>query len=391
MRRIIHLDMDAFFAAIEQRDHPEYKGKPVIVGGLPNTRGVVSTCSYEARAFGVHSAMPLREAFRRCPHGVFLPGRMRRYQEVSAALMKILREYTPLVEPLSCDEAFLDVTGSERLFGPAEEIARLIVTRIEAELELTASVGIAPNKFLAKVASDLQKPKGFVVVKPGEERAFLAPLPISKLWGVGPKTAANLRQLGLQTIGDLQKRSVEELRRHLGETGEQLYRLALGIDDRPVTPEDEVKSIGHEITLSTDTDNRDFLEGVLLSLSEKVARRLRRQGLIGRVITLKIRDTDFHTITRRTTLSQATAFEEVIYQTARALAEENQWGKKPVRLLGVSVSGLQKSETGQVPLFNEPAQQDLRRLHQTIDQIKDRFGEKAITRGRLLIKKGGDK
>jgi len=391
MRRIIHLDMDAFFAAIEQRDHPEYKGKPVIVGGLPNTRGVVSTCSYEARAFGVHSAMPLREAFRRCPHGVFLPGRMRRYQEVSAALMKILREYTPLVEPLSCDEAFLDVTGSERLFGPAEEIARLIVTRIEAELELTASVGIAPNKFLAKVASDLQKPKGFVVVKPGEERAFLAPLPISKLWGVGPKTAANLRQLGLQTIGDLQKRSVEELRRHLGETGEQLYRLALGIDDRPVTPEDEVKSIGHEITLSTDTDNRDFLEGVLLSLSEKVARRLRRQGLIGRVITLKIRDTDLHTITRRTTLSQATAFEEVIYQTARALAEENQWGKKPVRLLGVSVSGLQKSETGQVPLFNEPAQQDLRRLHQTIDQIKDRFGEKAITRGRLLIKKGGDK
>ena len=165
----------------------------------------------------------------------------------------------------------------------------------------------------------------------------------------------------------------------------------MGIDDRPVTPEDEVKRVGHEITLSTDTDNRDFLEGVLLSLSEKVARRLRRQGLIGRVITLKIRDTDFHTITRRTTLSQATAFEEVIYQTARALAEENQWGKKPVRLLGVSVSGLQKSETGQVPLFNEPAQQDLRRLHQTIDQIKDRFGEKAITRGRLLIKKGGDK
>ncbi|NLW56808.1 MAG: DNA polymerase IV [Firmicutes bacterium] len=387
MRQIIHLDMDAFYAAIEQRDHPEYKGQPVIVGGLPNSRGVVSTCSYEARVFGVHSAMPLREAARRCPHGIFLPVRMSRYQEVSAALMKILRDYTPLVEPLSCDEAFLDVTGSERLFGPAEKIARLIVERIEKELGLSASVGIAPNKFLAKVASDLQKPKGFVRVKAGEERSFLAPLPITKLWGVGPKTAARLKQMGLQTIGDLQKRSEEELRRKIGESGEQLHRLALGIDNRPVLPEEEVKSVGHEITLPADTDNRDYLEVVLLGLCEQVARRLRRQGLVGRVITLKIRDTDFQTITRRTTLYQPTAFEEVIYQTAHRLAEENQWGKKPVRLIGVTVSGLQQSDTGQAPLFIEQEQKDLRRLHQTLDRIKDRFGEKAIMRGRLLIKK----
>lgn len=387
MRKIIHLDMDAFFAAIEQRDHPEYKGKPVIVGGPPNSRGVVSTCSYEARVYGVHSAMPLREAGRRCPQGIFLPGRMSRYQEVSAALMNILRNYTPLVEQLSCDEAFMDVTGSERLFGPVEKIARMMVLRIEEELGLSASVGIAPNKFLAKIASDLQKPKGFVRIKAGEERSFLAPLPIAKLWGVGPKTGEQLKKMGLHTIGDLQNQPVEVMRRSLGEFGEHVHRLALGIDHRPVTPGVEVKRVGHETTFQTDTDNRDYLEGVLLGLCEQVARRLRRKALIGRVITLKIRDTDFKTITRRTTLYQPTDFEEVIFKTARQLAEENEWGRKPVRLIGVSVSGLQKSGTEQAPLFTELEQKDLHRLHQTLDRIKDRFGEKAIMRGRLMKKK----
>ncbi|HHT06091.1 MAG TPA: DNA polymerase IV [Hydrogenispora sp.] len=384
MRRIIHLDMDAFFAAIEQLDNPSYRGKPVIVGGSPHARGVVSTCSYEARKYGIHSAMPLREAARRCPHGIFVPGRMQRYQEVSAAIMQLLREYTPLVEPLSCDEAFLDVTGSEQLFGPAEAIARQIVDRIASELKLSASVGVAPNKFLAKLASDLKKPRGFVVIGEEEVLSFLAPLPIARIWGVGPKTTAQLKKMGLKTIGDLQELSLTYLRDNLGDLGIHLYHLARGIDDRPVEPGQTVKSIGHETTFQEDTADREFLEGILWRLSEKVARRLRRQGLVGKVITLKMRDQDFQTVTRRSTLYQATDFEEVIFQTARQLAEENAWGRKPLRLIGVSVSGLQTRENSQEPLFAAADDEDLRSLHQTLDRIRDRFGETAITRARFL-------
>ncbi|HEY8391875.1 MAG TPA: DNA polymerase IV [Capillibacterium sp.] len=384
MRKIIHLDMDAFFAAIEQLDHPEYRGKPVIVGGSPNARGVVSTCSYEARKYGVRSAMPLREAARLCPHGIFLPGRMKRYQEVSLAIREILYEYTPLVEPLSCDEAFLDVTGSERLFGPAERIAREIVDRIASELQLSASVGVAPNKFLAKIGSDLRKPKGFVVIREEEVLSFLAPLPIGRLWGVGPKTTAQLSKMGVKTIGDLQRLSLASLRANLGDLGITLYQLARGIDDRPVETGETVKSIGHETTFQVDTADREYLTETLWRLCEQVARRLRRHELVGKVITVKIRDLDFKTITRRATLYQPTDFEEVIFQTARRLAEENDWGGKPLRLIGVSVSGLTGRESAQEPLFTAPAEQDLRRLHQTLDRIKDRFGESAITRARFL-------
>lgn len=387
VRKIIHLDMDAFFAAIEQLDHPEYRGRPVIVGGPSHVRGVVSTCSYEARKFGVHSAMPLREASRRCPHGIFVPGRMHRYDEISDQIMKLLREYTPLVEPLSCDEAFLDVTGSEQLFGPAEQIAREIVERIADEIKLSASVGIGPNKFLAKIGSDLRKPKGFVVIRPDEALSFLAPLPLSRLWGVGPKTRAQLEKIGLKTIGDLQQMSPGLLRDQLGDHGAQLYQLALGIDERPVEPQAIAKSIGHETTFQVDTDQRDFLEETLWRLCEKVARRLRCQALVGNVITIKIRNHEFITITRRTTLYQPTDFEEVIFQQARCLAEANDWGKKPLRLIGVSVSGLEPSGSAQQPLFEVNNDgKDLRRLHQTMDQIKDRFGESAITRARLLKK-----
>lgn len=384
MRKIIHLDMDAFFAAIEQLDHPEYRGKPVIVGGPPHARGVVSTCSYEARKYGIRSAMSLREAGRRCPHGIFIPGRMKRYHEVSLAIRKILFEYTPLVEPLSCDEAFLDVTGSEKLFGPAEQIAREIVDRIASELQLSASVGVAPNKFLAKIGSDLKKPKGFVVIREEEVLSFLAPLPISRLWGVGPKTTAQLEKMGLRTIGDLQQLSLAFLRANLGDLGIALYRLARGIDDRPVEPLETVKSIGHETTFQVDTDDREFLTETLWRLCEQVARRLRRKELVGKVITVKIRDHGFKTITRRATLYQPTDFEEVIFQTACRLAEDNDWGRKPLRLIGVSVSGLERRDSVQEPLFAAPVEQDLRRLHQTMDRIKDRFGENAITRARFL-------
>lgn len=386
VRKIIHLDMDAFFAAIEQLDHPDYRGRPVIVGGPSHVRGVVSTCSYEARKFGVHSAMPLREAARRCPHGIFVLGRMHRYDEISTQIMEILKEYTPLVEPLSCDEAFLDVTGSEQLFGPAEQIAREIVDRIAIEIRLSASVGIGPNKFLAKIGSDLRKPKGFVVIRPEEARSFLAPLPLSRLWGVGPKTRAQLEQVGLKTIGDIQRISPGLLRAQLGDLGAQLYLLAQGIDERPVKPMIAVKSIGHETTFPVDTDRRELLEETLWRLCEKVARRLRCQALVGKVIMIKMRDHEFTTVTRRTTLYQPTDFEEIIFQNARCLAEANDWEKKPLRLLGVTVSGLESSGSEQQPLFTVNDRKDLRRLHQTMDEIKDRFGEKAITRARLLKK-----
>lgn len=386
MRKIIHLDMDAYFASVEQRDHPDYRGKPVIVGGSPSSRGVVSTCSYEARKFGVHSAMPLREAGRRCPQGIFLPVRLKRYQEISGEIMAILREYTPLVEPFSIDEAFLDVTGSELLFGSAEMIARKIVKRIDEELNLPASVGVAPNKFLAKIGSDLKKPRGFVVIKAEDVIPLLAPLSVSKLWGVGPKNQEQLRKLGIKRIKDIQDLPVKILRDQLGEFGEHLHRLAFGLDDRPVLPRQEIKSIGHETTFQKDTDDREFLEEVLLGLCTRVARRLRKSDLVGQVIMIKLRDTDFKTITRQTTLYYPTAFEEVIFKYARRLAEENEWGLKPLRLIGVSISGLQKNSAVQLPLFSEVRQEDLHRLHQTVDRIKDRFGEDAITRGSLLPK-----
>lgn len=384
MRRIIHLDMDAFFASVEQMDNPAYRGRPVIVGGSPQSRGVVSTCSYEARKYGIHSAMPLREAGRRCPHGIFLPGQMKRYMEVSAQIRGIMLEYTPLVEPISLDEAFLDVTASEKLFGPAEQIAKALVCRINKEVGLPASVGVAHNKFLAKLGSDLKKPKGFVVIPPDGVEEFLAPLPVSRLWGVGPKTSELLHKLGVQTIGDLQKIPPAQIRSRLGEAGEALYNLARGIDERPVTVEEEAKSIGHEVTFPEDTGDRDLLEGTLLGLCERVARRMRKQGFTGRIITVKLRNADFKTITRRLTLPAPTDFEELIFRHALSLAKEANWGGKRLRLVGVSVSGLQRGLQAQIPLFLTEDHEDLKRLHETVDLIKDRFGETAITRGRLL-------
>lgn len=379
--------MDAFFAAVEQHDQPAYRGKPVIVGGDPRFRGVVSTCSYEARKFGVHSAMPLKEAKSRCPQGIFLLGRMNRYHEVSGQVMTILRDYTPMVEQVSVDEAFLDVSGCEELFGDAEQIGRLIMKRIEDELGLTASVGIAPNKFLAKLASDLQKPRGFVVIRPETIREILDPLPVKKLWGVGPKTEQELHRMGIQTIGDLSRIPPDRLRKQMGEMGDHLYRLAHGRDERPVMPPEEAKSIGHETTFRVDSDDRDFLQSVLLELAEKVARRMRQAGVVGRTINLKLRDSDFKTITRSRTLIEATDYEETIYHTVVELAEEARWGYKQVRLLGVSVSQLTDSDNQQLALFPGDEQDDLRGLHQAMDSLRDRFGESVITRGRIIARK----
>lgn len=390
-RKILHIDMDAFFAAVEQHDNPFYRGKPVIVGGDPKGRGVVSTCSYEARKFGVHSAMPIREAYARCPNGVFLPVRGERYAEVSRQIMGILADYTPLIEPISLDEAFLDLTGSEKIFGPVIEIAKKIISRIETEVGITASVGIAPNKFLAKLASDLQKPKGFVVIDKENVLHVLENLPVSKLWGVGPKTEEQLHQIGIKTIGMLWRVDPGILQSKFGEAGLDLYRLAHGLDDRPVETEGEAKSVGHEITFQTDTDDRNFLAGVLLWLSDQVARRLRRYNLKGRVITIKVRDSDFKTLTKRTTLPEGTDFEETIYREAFKLACAVQWGMSKVRLIGVSVSGFTRNEPAQLELFSGEGETvvslktpELEKLHQAVDGLKERFGEDIITKGTIL-------
>lgn len=383
----MHIDMDAFFAAVEQHDNPAYRGKPVIVGGDPHSRGVVSTCSYEARKFGVHSAMPIGEALRRCPQGIFIPVRGRRYAEVSGAIMKIMNQYTPLMEPLSLDEAFLDLSGSEKLFGPAEQIGREIVDRIRFELGLSASVGLAPNKFLAKLASDLEKPGGFVIITDDNMAEILEDLPIGRLWGVGPKTETQLLGMGIRTIGMLRRANPNLLIDRLGESGRQLYQLSLGRDDRQVETKEDQKSVGHEITFQNDTDDRGFLAGVLLWLSEQVAGKLRRYNLKGRVITVKIRDLNFNTLTKRVTLIETTDFEEEIFREALRLAEEVKWGTKKVRLIGVSVSGFNDRKSQQLGLFDELNQKndkDLKKLHQTVDDLRERFGEDIILKGTSL-------
>ena len=388
VRKILHIDMDAFFAAVEQHDNPDYRGKPVIVGGDPHSRGVVSTCSYEARKFGVHSAMPLREALRRCPQGIFTPVRGWRYAEVSRAVMKIMNQYTPLVEPLSLDEAFLDLTGSEALFGQAEQIAREIVDRIDRELGLSASAGLAPNKFLSKLSSDLEKPHGFVIITKDNLAEILNKLPVGKLWGVGPKTESAIKRTGNSDYWNVIVRiDPNLLYQKLGDSGRQLYRLAYCLDDRLVEPNEENKSIGHEITFQNDTDDREFLAGVLLWLTEQVARRLRRRNLKGRVITIKIRDQQFKTFTKRVTLNEATDFEEEIYRQALRLAGEVQWGLGKIRLIGVSVSGFDTGKSYQLELFKDTKgtkDKSLEKLHQTMDQLRDRFGEGIVTKGTVL-------
>mgnify|MGYP000912404109 CR=1 FL=1 len=385
MQRIIHIDMDAFFAAVEQRDNPALRGKPVIIGGDPRYRGVVSTCSYEARKYGVRSAMPLRQAKELCPNGIFVNGHMRKYEESSSRIMEILRDYTPLIEPISIDEAFLDVTQCQTLFGTAEKIAHEIVDRIENEERLTASIGVAPNKFLAKLASDLRKPKGFVIVNPEDVSDLLKDLPVKRVWGVGPKTEQALLNLGIPTIGILREVPLDLLVSNFGkESGEHLYQLSRGIDNRAVVPAEDAKSIGHETTFQEDTDDREYLTAVLLELSDMVARRMRRYQVQARTITLKLRDANFHTITRGRSLMQATDFEEVIFNTALKLAREVEWGRKKVRLLGVSASNLTRGGDEQLTLFNGADRERLKKLHQTVDQIKDKLGENAVTRGRIV-------
>jgi DNA polymerase-4 len=380
-RTILHVDLDAFFAAVEQRDRPELRGKPVIVGGGgPNDRGVVSAASYEARAFGVHSAMPLRQAGRLCPQGVFLPVDGAKYVTVSREIMAILRRFTPLVEPISIDEAFLDVTGSRVLFGDGEPVGRTIKAAIHDEVGLTASVGVARTKLVAKIASDLRKPDGLVVVPPGEEAGFLAPLPITRLWGVGEKSAVALREYGVRTIGDLAALPADLLERRFGKHGASLGDRARGLDSDPVATRADAKSIGHEHTFDVDTSDPEMIERTILAMAEGVAGRLRDSSVKASTVTVKIRDSSFRTITRQRTLAEPTDLTDPIFRTALELARPEVRGHR-IRLLGVTASGL--GERQQLGLFES---EDPRRRRATVaaDEVRHRFGERAITRARLI-------
>ncbi len=388
--KILHLDMDAFYASVEVLDDPALAGKSVIVGGDAR-RGVVTSASYEARRYGIHSAQPIAEAKRLCPGGIFLPVRMARYREVSREIFAIFHRFTPLVEPLSIDEAFLDVTGSVRLFGPAEQIARRIKETVRAETGLTVSAGVAATKFVAKIASDLGKPDGLVVVPASETQAFLDPLPITRLWGVGKATSRVLERLGVATIGALRRLPLARLRRELGTHGVQLHLLARGIDPRRVEPRRPVKSLGREETFPEDITDRGPLERELLALAVRVGRRARAHGLAGHTVVLKVKYGDFTLVTRSTTLAEATDDTSVIHRACRQLLEKTEAGRRPVRLLGLYLSRLVPAGAGSPsPLLEEGAEARRRqqRLHQALDRLAERFGERTVLPGSLLEKPG---
>ena len=379
--------MDAFYASVEQGDNPSLKGLPVIVGGDPEKRGVVSAASYEARVYGVRSAMPTSQAKRLCPQGIFLPVRMHRYREVSEQVFKILQEYTPFIEPLSLDESFLDVTGSEKLFGPALQIARAIKGRILGTTGLTASAGIAPNKFLAKIASDFKKPDGLVEIKPDEVQQFLRDLPISKLWGVGKSTEEVLKTMGILRVGQLAVYPAERIEKKLGKFGLELMALARGEDDRPVTPDSEAKSVSQEETFTPDLEDLEKMKRVLLDQAEQVGWELRKQKLKGYTVTVKVRYPDFTTVTRSHTLPSPTDQGIEIYQTALRLLHKTEALQKKARLLGVGTSNLLHQDDPEQLLLFDSRRKRVQRSTQAMDRIWDKFGPEAIKRASLLEKK----
>lgn len=395
-RTILHVDMDAFYAAVEIREDPSLRGKPVIIGSAPRQgrgRGVVSTANYEARRYGIHSAMPISQAWRRCPDGVYVRPRIGFYAEISGRIFDIFRSFTDQVETLSLDEAFLDVTASRRLFGTGPEIAARIRQRITEEERLTASVGVASNKYVAKVASDLKKPDALVVVPPGTEREFLAPLSVSRLWGAGPKVQARLAKLGFKTIGDVARNKPGFLEASLGrKLGRRLHELANGLDVRRVDPRPGRKSLGKEVTFPEDVEDRAQVERTLLALCEGVARSLRKKGIAGRTVQLKLRWDGFETHTRQRTLGRPADMTEVIWPVARELFREADDPRRRVRLIGVSLSGFDHPEGQQLGLLDDlddadPAAGDgaaRRELAKTMDAVADRFGRGALKRAALL-------
>jgi DNA polymerase-4 len=402
---IIHADMDAFYASIEIRDRPELANQPVAVGGSAEGRGVISAANYVARRFGVHSAMPTVTAKRLCPELILLPGRMRLYAEVSQHIRQIFERFTPLIEPLSLDEAFLDVTQSEKLFGSAQAIGQQIKRAIKEELGLVVSIGIAPNKLIAKIASDIDKPDGFVCVAEDRIQAFLDPLPIKRIWGVGKVTEKHLQQLGIYTVKDLRLQPQTALLQRFGEHGAHLWELAQGIDSRPVVTDYDAKSISHEITFAQDIVDKEQLLAILLHLTEQVGTRLRRENYLGRTVQIKIRYSDFTTLTRSHTLEHASNITSELWQAVKALFLTKLPTKlPPVRLLGMGVSGFDRQESAQrrsgLQGSDQQAhghqeyaiQQDLfapdmvkeKQIDEIADAVKERFGSKGLRRARTV-------
>ncbi len=381
MRTIMHVDMDAFFAAVEVLDNPEYAGKPLIVGGRKDSpRGVVSTASYEARKFGVHSAMPIAKAAALCPDGIFVSGRMARYREVSTQIQNIFPLFSPLVEPLSIDEAFLDMTGCEHFYTSLEQMGHELKQSIYKTTGLTASVGIAPNKFLAKLASDWRKPDGLFVLRPTEVQAFLKELPVGKLWGVGRKSEEMLQRLNIHSVKDILPHSETWLQERVGAAlGSQIYNLARGWDERPVVAGQQAQSIGHEITFSKDHEDFAFLRHQLAQMSEKVGWRLREQGFYAKTVSIKVRFHNFRTITRSLTLSYAFNDDDTIFREALHLLTAVKL--EPVRLLGVTTSNF--SVGTQLSLFG-PEEGPMGKLNETLDKINRRFAPGTISKGRTL-------
>jgi len=377
---ILHCDLDAFYASVEQVLDPAIAGKPVIVGGDPRRRGVVAAASYEARKFGVHSAMPLATAVRLCPHGVYIPPRFDVYRDYSQQVFDIYRRYTPLVEPLSLDEAFLDLAGTERALGPAREIAQRIRDEVKAETQLDLSIGIATSKVVAKIASDLRKPRSFVEVLPGQEAEFLAPLPLRRLPGLGPSTEERLKPLGLQTIGELAAIPVEELMRRFGKHGVQLWEFARGIDRRPVVVPGDPKSISRETTFDHDLSEQAEIEAVLRQLAQHAAKNMRDNGLRCRTVNLKLRYANFETLSRSHTLPAPTAVEDDLLRETVLLFRRAWDRSRKVRLVGAGLSNFEQPEQQQLSLFDEPPSKQAS-VTASLDKIRDRYGWKALTVG----------
>ena len=381
---ILHIDMDAFYASVEQLDHPELKGRCIIVGGSTN-RGVVSAANYEARKHGIHSAMPIFQARQRCPDAVFMRPRMHRYKEVSRKVMALLQKFSPLLEQVSIDEAYMDISGCERLLGDPETIGRKIKKEILNTLGLTCSVGIAPNRFLAKIASDCDKPDGLTFIAPDQVEAFVRILPIEKVPGVGQKTRARLEKMGIRTLGDVRRYSERVLCDRLGKYGRRLAELAAGIDATPVQPRSPHKSVSSEQTFAVDTADHNRLAGLLLQQAEEVARQLRKMGVRARTITLKVKHTDFRQVTRSTTIAEPTRSSEVIFDEALRLLQKYPLSRK-VRLIGIGASNFAASGAPkQLSLFDTGRSKTVEweKVDETVDKITEKYGRYAVRRGTL--------
>lgn len=392
---IIHLDLDAFFASVEQRDNPAYRGKPLIVGGISSgkgnsNRGVVCAASYEARKYGVHAGMPIWEARQKCPQGIFIPSQMNKYSEASKKFFQICSTYTPLIEPLSIDELFLDVSGCESLFGSSEIIGRKIKKRVHQELGIKVSVGIAENKFLAKIATNLGKPDGFYIIPSKDIQKILYPLPVSSLWGIGKKTEELLKKSGIYLVEQLARMPDSILENLLGKNGKKMKLLSQGIDESPVTPPSKAKSIGKETTFGTNITEKAVLVKELLKISQMVGYTARKKGYKGRTITLKIRFHNFITLNKSMTLENSTNIDDLIFKTVVRLLDKINIKKGGVRLLGIKLSNLTSgNERKQLKfLRDEEDKKDdkLEQLTQSLDKIREKFGTKAVTRASLLSK-----